>query len=978
MRKALRLVSVGALCAGSVFAQQTGSISGKVTTPDGEGLAGVAVEATSSVLPRARTTVTSANGDYRLPLLPPGDYTVTFAMDQMATASRSAQVLLQQETYINVNLSPEVIGEAIEVTGSVPMIDPNSAELKSAVASDVITQLPVGQEYRDLVKLIPGVQYTEDAVRGPSAGGSGQDNVYQFDGVNVTLPLFGTLSAEPSSHDIDQISIVKGGAKATDFNRAGGFTINSISKSGTNSFKGEVSYQLQTESMTADRETTSTSIFDEDKDWATASFGGPLVRERLYFYLSYYRPTVARDDRSNLFGELPDFDSERNEYFGKFTLTPTDNLLLHLSYRDSEREATNASVGGRSAPSTSTGEAATLKIGIVEGSWVLGSSSFASFRLTDFENKTGSRPDNVLDVVPSLAAGARLDLANLDQMGLVRIPDPIAGQTAFNEFIAPLIERYGPLVNGARASDVFIGAGNTINFQDFFREAIEVGYDFTLGDNVLHEIHTGYQYSSDVEELARLSNGWGSITIPGGQTSRNGTPVFFEAVFQQMGTLGGDAALIDPIESEYESHNIELNDTIRLKHFTISAGLLVSNDILYGQGLREDSSTISGYVAAPGNKYEMYELEWEDMLQPRISGTWSPNSRDAVFLSYARYLPAASSLPRAASWARNTVGQTVRAFFDANGNLIDSEQVGSSSGKLFVEDLDPRTTDEISLGYSKQIRSNWSATVSGRYRKGYNFWEDTNNNARVDFFPPDGVPQELYIPDLTARRNQIGSGSTYVIAELDGAENKYYEVNLETEWRGKKAFVKGSYVWSHYYGNMDQDNSTVDNDQAIFIGSSNIADGAGRQLWDNKYGNLGGDRRHKLKIYGYYDLSWNASLGAFAIYQSGQPWEAWNRLAYIIDNGGPFPSISGSDTIRFAEPAGSRTTSDHYQLDLNYTQNFPFGDRYNAQLRLDVFNVFDKQTGYDPQRSLNSPSTFGQPQKFFDPRRYQVAVKFQF
>ena len=42
----------------------------------------------------------------------------------------------------------------------------------------VIKALPVGQDYRDLVKLVPGVQYTEDCMRGPSAGGSGQDNVY--------------------------------------------------------------------------------------------------------------------------------------------------------------------------------------------------------------------------------------------------------------------------------------------------------------------------------------------------------------------------------------------------------------------------------------------------------------------------------------------------------------------------------------------------------------------------------------------------------------------------------------------------------------------------------------------------------------------------------------------------------------------------------------------------------------------------------
>ena len=66
--------------------------------------------------------------------------------------------------------------------------------------------MPLGPDYRDLVRLAPGVQVTQDLVRGPSVGGSGQDNVYRFDGVDVSLPMFGTLSAEPSSHDIDQVT----------------------------------------------------------------------------------------------------------------------------------------------------------------------------------------------------------------------------------------------------------------------------------------------------------------------------------------------------------------------------------------------------------------------------------------------------------------------------------------------------------------------------------------------------------------------------------------------------------------------------------------------------------------------------------------------------------------------------------------------------------------------------------------------------
>ena len=210
MRKWLALSCALALAAVPALAQQTGSISGKVTDPDGGALPGVTVEATSPVLPQARTTVSGADGDYRLPLLPPGSYKVVFSLSGFAAVERSAAVALQQNTALNATMSLEV-SEVVDVVAEASLVDTSSAELAAAVKAEVIDSLPVGQDYRDLVRLIPGVQITENAVRGPSAGGSGQDNTYQFDGVNVNLPLFGTLSSEPSSHDIEQISVVKGG-----------------------------------------------------------------------------------------------------------------------------------------------------------------------------------------------------------------------------------------------------------------------------------------------------------------------------------------------------------------------------------------------------------------------------------------------------------------------------------------------------------------------------------------------------------------------------------------------------------------------------------------------------------------------------------------------------------------------------------------------------------------------------------------------
>ena len=90
--------------------------------------------------------------------------------------------------------------------------------------------------------------------------------------------------------------------------------------------------------MSADLESGSQSRYEQDRTWLTANIGGPILKDRLYFYGSYYRPTRTRDNRANLYGELPDYDSTRNEGFGKLTFTPTKTMLLNFSYRDSKRD----------------------------------------------------------------------------------------------------------------------------------------------------------------------------------------------------------------------------------------------------------------------------------------------------------------------------------------------------------------------------------------------------------------------------------------------------------------------------------------------------------------------------------------------------------------------------------------------------------------------------------------------------------------
>jgi hypothetical protein len=359
------------------------------------------------------------------------------------------------------------------------------------------------------------------------------------------------------------------------------------------------------------------------------------------------------------------------------------------------------------------------------------------------------------------------------------------------------------------------------------------------------------------------------------------------------------------------------------------------------------------------------------MIQPRVSATWAYDHVNTVFVGYAKYNPAASSLPRAASWDRN-LATTINAYFDTNGVLFATDPVASSSGKLFVQNMTPRGVDEIVYGTARQFGRNLTGRIYGRYRSAKHFWEDTNNNARVIFNPPPGIPQTLYIADLSDRLAQIGSGSTYVITELDGAYTKYYETTFESEYRKGAVSLRGTYTWSHYYGNFDQDNSSLTNDLAIFIGSSNIGDGAGRQLWDNKDGTLRGDRPHVFKLYGSYSLAWRATVGAYFIAQSGQAWEAWSYEPYRA------LTTSTSDTNRYLEPAGSRRTDAHWQLDLNYIQNVKVTPRFTAQVAVDTFNLFNNQTGYNYQPSVHATTTFNNPRSYYSPRYAQVAFRLLF
>ena len=452
------------------------------------------------------------------------------------------------------------------------------------------------------MKLIPGVMYTQDSTRGPSAGGSGQDNTYKFDGVNVTMPLYGTLTTDTASQDIAQVTTIKGGAKAVDFDRSGGFTIDSVSKSGTNRYQGSVSYQFQDDSMTAEQASGVLSRYANNSKWFTVNGGGPVLKNRIFFYGSYYRPMYSRANASNNYGALPGYESTRDEGFGKITYTPISSILLNGTWRQSHTLQTGSTFGASTAPTAGSGSDSTMKLGTFDASWVINAKSFASFKYTYYSNPTQGRADNESSAVPTNQVGAQLSLTSLDTLGAFNVPTPVAGADAYNTFIQPLIDRYGYTKNGVKTGGGTVGYAATLSDADnFYRNAGQVAYNVTLGSTFRHDIHAGLQWSKDAEELTRSSNGWGVINVPGGRSASIGLPgkpayYYAEYLTRSTGSKLG-------IRGEATTWNVEANDTIVWKNVSFNAGMIMSHDTLYGQGLQDDSSTLTGYVLSPGTKY---------------------------------------------------------------------------------------------------------------------------------------------------------------------------------------------------------------------------------------------------------------------------------------------------------------------------------------------------------------------------------------
>ncbi len=266
--------------------QQTGAVQGTVTDSSRSALPGVSVTARSSSVQGTRDTVTAGAGDYVLRGLPPGSYEITFALSGFTTGKQVVTVSLGLPTQLDVQLSPAGVTESVTVVAQTDAALVTPAGSANFSATEIDT-LATGRTIAAIAEVAPGLTAnTPNASQVTISGAFAYDNVFLLDGVDINDNLFGSPDDLFIEDAIEQTQVITSGVSA-EYGRFSGGVINAITKSGGNTFSGSFRTDLINPSWRDENpfeEESDTTRPDDLGKTFQATFGGPILRDRLWFF----------------------------------------------------------------------------------------------------------------------------------------------------------------------------------------------------------------------------------------------------------------------------------------------------------------------------------------------------------------------------------------------------------------------------------------------------------------------------------------------------------------------------------------------------------------------------------------------------------------------------------------------------------------------------------------------------------------------
>jgi hypothetical protein len=897
----------------SVLGQATtGSISGRVLSPDRQPLPGVTVVVTSPMLQGAREAVTSETGDYLIALLPPGVYTVSFQLEGFQTSTRTQLIAVGYNAPVDITMSLTGVTEVVSVVADAQPLT-NTAQVATNFKQDLMALLPSNRTIEAVMLMAPSVHATGPGGAFSINGSLSYENVYTVNGAVIVENLRGGPYPLYIEDALQEITVATAGVSA-EYGRFSGGMVSAVTKSGGDAFSGSFRTSFANDYWRAvtpfggdpkhhdGPKPTTTPMYE-------ATFGGPLTKQRLWFF-SATRIKNEETARTTAITLIP-YVRGNNEkrYEGKLTFAARPDQSLQASYIAIDQVQTNFS------PS--------------------------SFRVMDLASLTRQRqPSNLMSLrytgalSPHFSLEVQYSTRHLTIDSGAPTRDKIEGTLLVdgsrnNRYWSPTF--CGVCEDEKRDNDNFLVKGSYfVSGRGPGSHHAVFGYD-RFNDKIFQN---AYASGSDFR-----IQGTSAIVPVGGPVY----PVFLPNSTQIMWT---------PVESsssgsDLRMHSLFFNDTWRP-----TAQLSLNLGVRWDKNQAQDGG--SAVVANQG------------LVSPRLAAVWDPTSegRWTLNASYSKYvMPMTSNVAASTTAAGNssifvwlyqgppinqnpdgplvstaTAVQQVFEWFERSGGRT-STPLGSFLPGINVQIQSPLkspSAHEFTLGTSRQLGTRGTLRVDGIWRRYRDFYSQRADTTTKTVEDANGNVHDLFLVENT---NDVKRG--------------YWGVSTQASYRVAGGVeIGGNYTLSRLHGNFDGE--TLGSGPSV--AQVNAYPEYKQRDWNAPDGDLAADQRHRARLWGTYATPMLAGSWTFGLLQqvgSGAPYGALGTgntgivaAAMQLGNLGyrmPLTPVNSADYYFTARDAFRTETTYRTDLSVNYTRPFRIGGTQPALFfHGEVLNVFNQ------------------------------------
>ncbi|HTM34209.1 MAG TPA: TonB-dependent receptor [Vicinamibacterales bacterium] len=944
--------------AGAAFAQETtGALIGRLQDTQGLALPGVTVTVTGGQ--GVKTTVSDADGSYRVPFLTPGQYVVRAELQGFKTVEqKGVTVSLGQTTTVNMSLEVGGLTETVQVTGTTAVVDTTSTTTGAVLSADLLQRVPVGRRFTDALYLAPGVSSSGAAgTANPSmSGSSGLDNLYVVDGVNITNTgygavgsysiVFGSLGTGTPFDFVQEVQVKTGGYEA-EFGQSMGGVVNVVTKSGSNDLRGSVFGYFQPSELegaykTYESPNGTVNTVGQSRTDTGVEGGFPVVKNRLFFFgainPAWETRTFTAPEGFPL-RSLGDVDRKRRitsySAKGTYQLTPTHRIDASFFGDPAHGDMGPQRTSSLTVVDTSSyseldygGHNQTVRYdGVIKPTW-LAELSYA-------------RAQNKISEVPSVDQWRVTDTTV--------VPQVITGGIGLYE------------------------KGN-----DGLNHQYAAKTTYMLGG---HQVRGGFLYE-DVRYANTNQRTGPTFTAPNGQQTLTGASVniISDPAFNRIYRVTRANFVSERVTTQ-NYWSFFLQDTWRVgERLTINPGIRYEQQTLVGT---------SQLITLQGNTIDDFALKGN--WAPRVGAVYDllGNGRSRLYGNYGRFFARIPNDLAARSLSADA-GLSRADYFDANLTqpVPNGVLAGGQTNHYVPAGTDPSEIDEnAKLSYKDEYVAGFEYEAWPNINLGVRYIHRNLGRVIEDVAPIPVVAYDLGLPGtelgvayvLTNPDASTPTSYPQLGASFEDPRHDYDAVELTFDRRFSNNWsMLASYRWSRLRGTFEgffrEDNGQSDpgitslydfptNDPSYAtIGRDQFGyQGDIRYLGSAGAGPLPLDRPHQFKVSGNRMFG-NLSLGLAVNLSSGKPLTALEGLS-PYGNTGEVPLTPRGGGFQTVDGFKTRTPFES-QVDLQGSYSINMGNNDRLTLLADMFNLFNLRRTLDYNNNIDFP-VFGVPNPNF-------------